>query len=267
MTGQMLEYPFMQSAFVMGLLLGTLFSLMGVFAVTRGMAFFSDFLSHSVILGGALALAMQLEPSLFLIPFSLVVALMVASAWQRMPLTRDTVLGVFYGGTVSFGILLVAWKGLPQQKLMQLLFGDILLISALDITLSAGLTALFILVVGLRIKRILKSAFLPEVAAAEGINVRAYDYLLIALMALTIAISVKVVGVLLANAMVVIPAAAAKRLSRNFKQFALIAPMLGILSFMLGIAGSFHLDLPSGPSVAAVAFIIFIATLPIRRGA
>ena len=107
-----IDYPFMTSALYMGLILGALFSLMGMFVVTKGMAFFSDFIAHSAILGGALAILAGIEPSVFLIPYSLVLAFAVSAIWNSFPLSRDTVLGVFYGGTVAAGIILISVKGL-----------------------------------------------------------------------------------------------------------------------------------------------------------
>jgi zinc/manganese transport system permease protein len=254
----------MRSALLMGLMLGVLFSLMGVFVVTRGMAFFSDFIAHAAILGGALALLAGVEPSLLLIPYSLVLAFAVSTVWSRMPLSRDTVLGVFYGGTVSLGIILVAAGGLGQQSLMQLLFGDILLIRAFDIWLTLGLLAAFLVFLRFNLRKLLKASFLPEISRAEGVRVKLYDYALIGLLAVTIALSIKLVGVILANAMVVIPAAAAKTVSKSFRQFVLIAPAVGVASFLLGTTLSFYLNLPSGPSVIACAFGFFLLTLPVR---
>lgn len=261
---ELFDYPFMTSALLVGLVLGALFSLIGIFIVTRGMAFFSDFIAHSAILGGALALLLDAEPTTFLMLYSLLIAFAISAVWNRFPLSRDTVLGVFYGGTVAGGIALITAKGIGRQSLIQLLFGDILLIRPADMALSAGLLLIFGAFLALNMKNLIKSTLLPEISMAEGVRVRRYDYALIALTAVTIALSIKLIGVLLANAMVVIPAATAKALSRNLKQFLIIAPVMGIVSFTAGIILSFYLNLPSGPSVILVAFGIFIATL-IRR--
>jgi len=261
---EIFDYPFMRTALGMGVVLGALFSLMGIFVVTRGMAFFGDFLSHSALLGGALALIIGAEPSVFLIIYCLVLGFAVSALWQKMPLSRDTVLGVFYGGTVSVAILLMTARGLGQQSLMQFLLGDILLIGRHDVWLALGLLVAFTTFGALNRRRLVKASFLPEVAEAEGINVRGYELAVIALMSITIALSIKVVGVLLANAMVVIPAAAAKSVSRNLKSFMITAPLFGVVSFMAGLALSFYYNLPSGPSIAATAFALFIITLPLR---
>lgn len=258
------DYPFMRAALFTGLVLGVLFSLMGIFVVTKGMSFFSDFVAHSAILGGALAIMARVEPSLFLIPYSLAVAFTVSLIWNYFPLSRDTVLGVFYGGTVAAGIILITTRGLGQQNLIQFLFGDILLIRPLDIWLSAGLLLAFSAFLKLRLRHLLKSSFLPEISAAEGVRVRLYDYALIAFIAVTIALSIKLVGVVLANSMVVIPAAAAKTVSRSFRQFMLLAPVAGVSAFGLGIVLSFYLNLPSGPAVIASAFAFFLAALAVR---
>jgi ABC-type Mn2+/Zn2+ transport system permease subunit len=262
---EMLDYPFMRLALLMGLVLGVLFSLMGIFVVTRGMSFFSDFVAHAAILGGALALLVGVDSSLFLIPYSVLLAFAVASVWNAFPLSRDTVLGVFYGGAVAAGIILISVGGLGQQSLVRFLFGDILLIRASDLWLSLGLLAAFLAFLSLNMRRLLKATFLPEVSQAEGISVKRYDHALIALMAVTIAVSIKLIGVLLANSMVVIPAASAKALSRSFRQFLVLAPLMGAASFTAGIALSYYLNTPSGPTVIASAFSLFVLSLVLGR--
>lgn len=250
----------------MGLVLGSLFSLIGIFIVTRGMAFFSDFIAHSAILGGALALMAGVEPSVFLIPYSLIIAFSVSSVWNSFSLSRDTVLGVFYGATVAAGVILISIKGLGQQGLIRLLFGDILLVRHLDIALSAALLIAFALFLRFNLRGLLKSVFLPEISRAEGLRVKRYDGALVFMTALTIALGVKLTGVILANAMVVMPAASAKLLSRSFRQFLLIAPLMGMASFTGGIAASFYWNIPSGPAVIGAAFAFFLLSLAFRKG-
>lgn len=262
-----LDYSFMRMALLMGLVLGVLFSIMGVFVVTRGMAFFGDFLSHSALLGGALALIAGIQSTAFMLAYCLIMAFAALFVWQRMELSRDTVLGVFYGGTVSLGILLMTSQGMGQQSLIEFMLGDILLIGASDIWIAAGLLAIFIIFCSMNMRRLIKVTFMPEVAQAEGVRVKAYEAALIGLMALSIALGIKVVGVLLANAMVVIPAAAAKGVSRNFRTFMITAPIFGVLSFTIGLMLAYYINLPSGPSIAASAFGLFIVTIPFKAKA
>lgn len=254
----------MREALALGLILGVLLSLMGLFVVTRGMSFFSNFIAHSAILGGALALVASVEPTVFLVFFSLFVAFAASAVWSSFPLSRDTVLGVFFGATVALGVILIAVKGLGQQSLVRFLIGDILLIRPVDIWLSAALLAVFLVFFRMNRRKLLKSSFLPEISEAEGVRVRLYDYSLIALIAVTIALSIKLIGVILANAMVVIPAASAKVVSRSFRQFTLIAPVVGVVSFAGGITLSYYLNLPSGPSVIVVASACFVLALLAR---
>lgn len=256
-----LDYGFMRSALLAGVVLGALFAFMGIFVVTRGMSFFSDFIAHSAILGGALALMAESDPALFLVPYSLVMAFAAASVWNSFGLSRDTVLGVFYGGAVASGIILISVKGLGQSTLVQFLFGDILLVGGRDIVLAAMLLAALAAFLWFNMRRLLKASFMPEIAAAEGVSVRTYDHALIGFIAITIALSIKLIGVILANAMVVIPAASAKLLARNFRQFVIIAPIMGVTAFVSGVMGSYYLNIPSGPSVIGAAFILFILSL------
>jgi ABC-type Mn2+/Zn2+ transport system permease subunit len=267
---EILDYPFMRTALLAGAILGVLFALMGVFVVSKGMSFFSDFIGHAAILGGALALLLGLDTTLFLIPYSLALGFLVSSVWQTFPLSRDAVLGVFYGGAVAIGMILVSVGGIGNQSLMQFLFGDILLVRGEEVALAAGLLAAFALFLAVERRRLLKAVFLPEIAAAEGIAVKKYDYVLMSLLAVTIAVSIKLVGAVLANAMVVIPAASARIVSRSFRQFLVIAPIVGVFTFTAGTAASFYGNIPSGPAVIATAFGVFVAALAanaIIRGA
>lgn len=254
---EMLSYPFMQNALLMGVILGALFSLIGVFIVSKGMSFYGDFVAHSAILGSALAVLVGTDTSLFLIPYTIIVGILVSTTWNLFPISRDTVLGVFYGGFVSLGMLLISAKSMSENYVMQFLFGDILLIGASDIIIAGLLLTAFCLFLVFGLKQLVRATFLPDISMAEGINVRLYDYILVGFVSLCIALSIKLVGVMLANAMVVIPAASAKTLSRSFRQFIILAPVIGIFSFLTGIAGSFYFNLPSGPAVIAVSFSIF----------
>ncbi len=254
----------MREALAMGLILGVLLSLMGLFVVTRGMSFFSNFIAHAAILGGALGIISGIEPTVFLVVFSLLVAFAASAVWNAFPLSRDTVLGVFFGATVALGVILIAVKGLGQQSLVQFLLGDILLIRPMDIWLSAGLLGVFLVFFFTNRRKLIKSSFMPEISEAEGLRVKFYDYSLIALIAVTIALSIKLIGVILANAMVVIPAASAKVVSRSFRQFMLTAPLIGVASFAGGIVMSYYLNLPSGPSVIAAASACFVLALAVR---
>jgi len=261
---EFLRYPFMREALLMGLILGVLLSLMGLFVVTRGMSFFSNFIAHAAILGGALGIISGIEPTVFLIGVSLGIACAASAVVNAFPLSGDTVLGFFFGATVALGIILIAVKGLGQQSLVQFLLGDILLIRPVDIWLSAGLLAVFLVYFSLNRRQLIKSSFIPEISEAEGLKVKRYDYSLIALIAVTIALSIKLIGVILANAMVVIPAASAKVVSRSFKQFMLVAPIIGVVSFGGGIVMSFYLNIPSGPSVIMAASACFVLALLTR---
>lgn len=262
---EMLQYPFMQSAIWLGIVLGVLFSLMGVFIVTRGMAFFSDFVAHASILGGAMALMIDIDPVFFLVPYGLAVAFAASAVWNRLNISRDTVLSVFYGGAVAAGLILISVKGLSHQSLMQILFGDILLVGKTDIWMALGLLFIFAAFLAFSMRRLIKCSFMPEIATAEGINVKLYDYALIGLIAVTISLSIKLTGVVLANSMVVIPAAAAKAISRSFRQFLFIAPMIGVATFLTGETVSFYYDIPTGPAVIAAAFVVFLITMAIGK--
>jgi len=258
---EILNYPFMRHALLVGLILGILFPLLGIFVVTKGMSFFSDFIAHAAILGSAIAVLMGTEPLTFLIPYSIAIGVSASVIWNRFPLSRDTVLGSLYGGVVAGGLALISIKGLSQTYLLRFLLGDILLIEPIDIWLSSVLLISYIVFLRLTMRGLVKATILPDIAEAEGIRVRLYDYALICFIASAVALCIKISGAILASAMIVIPASSAKVISRSFKQFITLAPIFGVASFIGGIYVAYYINIPSGPSVVGVSFGLFLISL------
>jgi zinc transport system permease protein len=256
-----LQQPFMQRALVGGLLTGCLGGLLGSFAVLRQLSFFSDALGHSALLGVSIAVLLNLNPTLVLIPFAVLFALLVNQLVQRSRLPTDALLNIVYSSSLAFAVVVLSLVESYRGGIQQLLFGDILGISWPDLWLIAGLAVLALgyLVVSLRAQVLL--ILNDDLAGAFGVRISAHRLAFIVLLAVVVAVSIKAVGVLLISAFVVIPACAARLVSRRFSTYVLTSVTLGGGCAVLGLLGSGLTNLPSGPCVVIVQFAGFVLAL------
>lgn len=264
-----LQYPFMQRALLAGLTIGFLCAVVGVFVTLRSMSFFSDAISHAALAGIALGVLVGMNPVTAAVIFCVVVAAGITYLTFRTELTSDTVIGVFFSGSMALGVLVIGFQRGYQTDLLSYLFGDILSVSVLDVGLALALT---LVVVGLIFRRstlLIKVAFNRDLSRVEGVNAVAWDYLFMTLLALTVAVSLKIVGIVLVSALVIVPAAAARNLARDFRGLMVLAAGIGLVSAAAGLVASYYLNTPSGPTIVLVAIVFFIASFfgRLRRNA
>ena len=256
-----LQQPFMQRALIGGLLTGCLGGLLGSFAVLRQLSFFSDALGHSALLGVSIAVLLNLNPTLVLIPFAVLFALLVNQLVQRSRLPTDALLNIVYSSSLAFAVVALSLVDSYRGSIQQLLFGDILGISWFDLWVIAGLLllALGYLSVSLRAQVLLTLD--DDLAGAFGVRNQAHRLAFIILLAVVVAVSIKAVGVLLISAFVVIPACASRLVSRRLPLYVLGSSLLGGVCALLGLLGSGLTNLPSGPCVVIVQFTGFLVAL------
>lgn len=230
---------------------------LGSFVVWRRMAYFGDATSHAAILGVALALAMDLPIGLGTLTVALAMALTVATLAGR-GWAMDTVLGVLAHSALAFGLVAAAFLGL-RTDLSAWLFGDILAVSRADLGFI-WIGALIVLsVIIWRWQRLLTATVDEDLAQASGISPDRERLILTLALAVTVAVALKVVGALLIAAMLIIPAAAARAISRSPEFMAIMAIAIGAISSLGGLALSLWQDTPAGPSVIVIAALIFAA--------
>jgi zinc/manganese transport system permease protein len=251
----------MQRALIGGLLTGCLGGLLGSFAVLRQLSFFSDALGHSALLGVSIAVLLNLNPTLVLIPFAVLFALLVNQLVQRSRLPTDALLNIVYSSSLAFAVVALSLVDSYRGSIQQLLFGDILGISWFDLWVIAGLLllALGYLSVSLRAQVLLTLD--DDLAGAFGVRNQAHRLAFIILLAVVVAVSIKAVGVLLISAFVVIPACASRLVSRRLPLYVLGSSLLGGVCALLGLLGSGLTNLPSGPCVVIVQFTGFLVAL------
>lgn len=234
---------------------------LGAFVVWRHMAYFGDTIAHSALLGVALSLltagALPMTPAIFLV--AITVALVLARHARDTRFHADTLLGILAHGTLALGIVLVALNDDVQVDVNAYLFGDVLAITWRDVGVLALLAVLVLGVVKLQWRTLLMSTIDPAIAQVEGINVARQQLILTLLLAAVIAVAIKLTGVLLITALLIMPAAAARYLAQTPVQMAALASFVGIASVSAGLFGSLQLDAPTGPMMvvsAACGFVI-----------
>ena len=242
---------------------------MGCFVVWRRLAYFGDALSHSALLGVALSLALRLPVTLAVATTSALLALLLLRLRRGNQLADDTLLGILSHGALALGLVTIALFKPSSMNWMGYLFGDIIAINNTDLMLALALALLVIILLGLLWQPMVLISLDRDLAAVEGVPVAKLELLLMLLLALVIAVAIKIVGVLLITAMLIIPAAAARRLSASPGRMALMAAVLGIISVIGGTGGAFQWDLPTGPAIVVAALILFLLvtfiTGPISR--
>lgn len=241
-----------------GIGLALLAAPLGCFVIWRRMAYFGETIAHGGLLGAALGLFMGVSLTLGIFIAALIVALGLKVIERRSHLASDAVLGLLAPVVLALGLIVASRFQSLQVDLMGLLFGDILAISWPDLGLIAG----GLLVVGGLVAFIwqdmLTISLDRELALAEGVKVERVEFLFTLAIAATVALAMKLVGLLLVTAMLIIPAATASNLARTPEQMVLVAGALSALSVIGGLAGSIYLDLPSGPAIVVFMALIFL---------
>lgn len=262
---ELFQLPFMQRALMGGVLTGLMGGLLGSFTILRQLSFFSDALGHSALLGISIGLLLGFNPSWVLLPFAVLFALGVTYFLERTHLWTDALLNIIYSSSLAVGIILLSFRDEYRGGITDLLFGDILAVQTADLIFSALLLAVCAGFIGLTLRSQILLTLHEPMAIARGVSVSAQRTAFIVLLALVVGISIKAIGVLLISAFVVIPACAARLLSRKFTHYILIAAGLGALSAVIGMVVSALFDLPSGPSIVTVQLAMFLLAILIPK--
>jgi zinc transport system permease protein len=254
----------MQRALIAGVLTGVVGSYYGVFIVQRGMSFLGSGLAHAAFGGVALGLLLNREPLWVAVPFTIIVAVLITWIRDRSDLGADTVIGIFFALSMALGIVFLSRIPNYTTDAFTYLFGSILSVSTTDLYASIAITVLVLLALPLW-GRWAYATIDREAARADRIPVKFDDYLISILIAVTIVVAAKVVGIVLISAFLVIPAAASRIVSRRFLAMTYISVAFGSASVILGLFGSYSMDIPSGATIILVQTLIFIICFIVSR--
>ena len=262
----LITLPFFQRALIVGLLVGTLMAILGVFVVLRKMSFFSDAIGHTALTGIALGLLFGFNPFLGALGFAILVALLIAGIRATSNISIDAVLGVVFAAAVSLGVILLTFTSGYQTDLISFLFGNILTVSNYDIIASITMLCIAGITLLLTGKQLTLITLNPELATTQGIPVKKYELIFLILLASTIALGIKFVGIILVTVLIVTPAASAQNIATSMKQMIVISLALSIISIFVGMGSSLILNTPPGPTIVLSSTILFFITLIIRIG-
>lgn len=255
---------FLLYALAAGLTVAMVAGPLGTLVVWQRLAYFGDTLAHSALLGTALGLLLSINPWWTVLGVSIAVGGLLALLQNRPQLSADSLLGIISHGSLALGLVAISLSGI-RVDLNGYLFGDLLAVTRADLALIAMVGTIIVALLVRFWDPLLAITVHAELAAVEGLPVARLRLLQLVLLALLVAVAMKVVGVLLVTALLIIPANIARPWARSPEHMAILAALMGGTAVLAGIAASMWLDTPTGASVVLSAALIFVLSLGLRK--
>lgn len=259
-----LQYSFVQRAFLAGSFVAVLCAVLGLFLVLRKMSLIGDGLAHVSFGSFALGLFLGVHPLYVAIPVAVLGAWLVLKISERAKVYGDAAIGIVSAVGIAGGVMLASLSGGFNVDLFSYLFGSILSISAAEVWLSVAMSAAVLVAVLLFYHDLFSITFDEEHARVSGIRADWLNLLLAVLTAVSVVLSVRVVGVMLVSSLLILPAVTALQVARGFRGALMLGAFTAVLSVIVGITASFFLNLPTGASVVMVNLLFFLAALAVR---
>lgn len=264
MFAEMFQYPFMQRAFAVGIFLGALLACLGVFVVLRRMAFFSDGIAHASLAGIAAGVLAGVNPLVPALVVSVLFAIGMYVMEKKTRLATDTVIGIIFTSGMALGVLLMSRKAGYQPELISFLFGNILAIRSSELPLIFLLGAAVGLFLVLKWRQITLVAVDREMAYLAGIKSERIQLLMYVVLAVAVVLGIKILGVVLVSALLVIPVSVAKLISGSFQRLVLWSVLVSESIVITGLALAYFLDLPAGAVIVLCGSALFFAGLLLK---
>jgi len=262
---EFLSYGFIQRALLTGFLLGATCAVLGVFVVLRRMAFIGVGISHAALGGVALGLVLGLSPVLSAAVFSVIVAWIIGWMTQKGEVSEDTAIGIFFPTAMAFGVALISLSNTYRQDLLGYLFGNILSVGPRDLWGLLLLAGFSLGILALLFKEFLFLGVDEEAAKAAGLPAAFLNYLLLSLLAVTVVAAMKLVGIVLVSAFLVIPAATGQALASSIRGMVFFSVLSALFSVSAGLWLSWLWNLPSGASIVLFAAALFFFSYLLGR--
>ena len=248
-------------ALVAGIGLATVMGAIGVFVVWRRMAYFGDTLAHSALLGVAVGFIIGININVGIIAVCLIIAIGMVYLRSQRHLAEDTLLGILAHSSLALGLAAISLFSALRVDLMSYLFGDILAVTPEDIAWVYGGGIITLGVLAWLWKDLISITVHEDLARTDGVNIFRTQLVFMTLFALVIAMAMKIIGILLVTALLIIPAAAARRFARTPEQMAVFAAIAGSIAVAIGLQVSLLWDLPTGPAIVIAAALLYAASL------
>ena len=261
----MLHWDFMKNALLALLLLAPLFGLLSTMIVTGRMSFFSDALGHSAFTGIAIGCICGLAPTPVAVAFSVAFALLFSWVRSRSNQAADTLIGVFSSTAVALGIFIATLGGGSFTKYNKYLIGDVLSVSPAEIGILAmvlAAVAVFWVIFG---NRLILVSIHPQLAASRGLKVKTTQTLFTVCIAVVVTLAINWVGLLMLNSLLVLPAASARNVSKNLKQYHGFSVLFALTASLLGLVISYHLGASTGAAISLCLAMIFTVSFLLRK--
>lgn len=261
-----LQYNFMKNAFLGSIIISILFGLIGTMVVNNKMAFFSDALGHSALTGIALGVIFGIvNPVYSMLIFAVFFALGIYYVNSKRISSTDTVIGVFSSTAVALGIVILS-KGGGFNKYSDFLIGDILSITANEIIVLFGILIVTLILWFNIFNKLVLISVNHSLARSRKVNVKLYEIIFIMILAVIVTFCIRWIGLLIINALLILPAATARNVAKNMKQYVGISVLVSLISGITGLIASYYLDTASGSTIILVsAAIYFLSFLGSRR--
>ncbi len=262
---EFLTYEFMKNAMLAILVITPLFGLLGTMIVNNKMAFFSDALGHSALTGIALGVVLGIQNStLSMIIFGIVFALVLNVIKNSKVASLDTIISVMSSAAIALGLAILS-KGGNFENYSSLLIGDILSISKEEIIFLLIINLFTFTFYYMYSNKIIAISINKQIAKSKNINTKLLDNIFVIIIAITVMLSIKWVGILIINALLILPAAASRNISKNMREYTLYTIMFSVFSGITGLILSYYLDIGAGPTIVLVISIIFSITYIFRN--
>lgn len=262
----LLTYGFFQRALLAGVFVALACALLGVFLILRRDAMIGHGLAHIMFAGVALGLLLNVLPLLAALAVGIIAAVAIMNLKEKAGVYGDTAIAIISSIGFAAGILIVSFSNKFNVDLFGYLFGDILAIDSTEVWLSVALAGSVLIIIILFYRRFMFLTFDRESARAAGMKVKRLDTILTILAAVTVVLGMKVVGLLLVSALLVIPSAAGLQLASSFKKAMILASVVAVLSVIIGLVFAFYLDFPASGTIVLLSAVFFLLSIGVRKG-
>lgn len=262
---EIFELAFMQRALITGIVLAVVLAYLGVFVILRKMSFFADGIAHASLAGVAIGVLASFYPLISAIAFSLLMGLLIYYLEERSKLSSDTIIGIIFSSGLALGAMLMSFKSGYQPELISFLFGNILAITWLDLIVITVMGFIIVLFVKLYYKKLVLISLNEDLAQAQGVKSKRLKLFFYLSLSMAVVLAIKVLGLILASALLIIPVATAKSLAKSLKHLSFLAIFISIITVFLGLLVSYYFDLSTGPTIVLLGAVFFFFSLLFKR--
>jgi zinc transport system permease protein len=254
---EMLQLPFMQRALLAGIVLGAILAYLGIFVVLRKMSFFSDGVAHASLAGVAIGIMVSVNPLITALLVGLLVAVSLTVLERTTKLSSDSIIGLLFTAGMAFGVLLLSFKSGYQPELISFLFGNILAIRNPELILMVGLSFIVLVFLVTQQRKLLLMSIDQNLAKVSGVSPVRYQLLMNIFLAISVVLGIKLLGVILVSALLLIPVSASRLVTNSYRRLLITTIIVSEIVMIGGLVLSYFLNLPSGAVIVLIGTAIF----------